>query len=243
MATLHAGYKPRQHANLDALVAITPSQLEVVPGELRANCVHINNWTQSRPVPASVRQARRAELDVAESQFVIGALGRLETHKGMDRLINAFRRADMADARLVIVGRGSAEPLLKALAAEDPRIFMPGFADEPQTWLAAFDVFVNAAEYEPFGLTFLEAMVAGLPVIATETNGARHLAPHLGIPLVPVGDEQALMMALQLAYEQRPARRDYDLQAFRLSQCAGELEAFYARFGKKGDRFISADGK
>jgi len=228
VATLHAGYKPRQHEKLDALVAITPSQLDSVPDELRARSVHINNWTQSTPVPAGVRQARRAELDVAESHFVIGALGRLEPHKGMDRLIKAFMRADMPDARLVIVGSGSAERSLRALSAEDPRIVLPGFSDEPQTWLAAFDVFVNAAEYEPFGLTFLEAMVAGLPVIATETNGARHLAPHFGIPLVPVDDEQALRMALELAYEQRPARRNYDLQAFRLSECARELETFYA---------------
>ena len=46
-----------------------------------------------------------------------------------------------------------------------------GFAEKPQDWFAAFDVFVSSAREESFGLVMLEAAAAGLPIIATATEG------------------------------------------------------------------------
>ena len=77
------------------------------------------------------------------------------------------------------------------------RVLLPGYTRTPQDWLAAFDCFVSAARSEPFGLVFLEAMQAGLPVIASRTQGALHLSPHMQPTLVDVDDLPALRAALQ----------------------------------------------
>lgn len=225
VATLHIHYKPRQHAVLDALIAIAPWQLDAIPAALRAHSVQVDNWTLPRPPAADARMRLRAAHGIAEDAFVVGALGRAEKSKGLDVLIDAFQRAALPGARLVIVGHGKDWQRLRGLAPAD--VVMPGFADAPQDWLAAFDLFVSAARSEPFGLVMLEAMEAGLPIVASASAGAQHLADVIGTPLVPIGDADALSGALRRAHAQHAGRRQYPLERFRIEAKLPEIEAFY----------------
>lgn len=225
VSTLHIHYKPRQHAHLDGLIAIAPWQLEGVPRDQRANTVQIDNWTVPRPPSPGARDRLRAQAGIAEDAFVVGALGRIEAGKGMDLLVEAFRRAALPDARLVIVGHGGAwEAVRKQAPAE---VAMPGFAPRPEDWLAAFDCFVSPARDEPFGLVLLEAMQAGLPVVATATQGARHLAQAIGRPLVPLDDAPALAAALRQVHGEGRRRVAYPLEGYRVEARARDIEAFY----------------
>lgn len=239
VATLHIRYKPAQHADLDGLIAIAPWQLPAIPAALRARSAQIDNWTLPMQVPAEARAQMRAEWGIDADAFVFGALGRAEPGKGLDVLVQAWERAALpADARLVIVGQGSA---WKSLRAAAPRsVVMPGFAARPSHWLAAFDVFVSAARDEPFGLVLLEAMESGLPVIASASEGACHLQAVIAAPLVPVGDADALARALGDAYRERVARRRYALDAFRIEPKLAEIEAFYR--GVDAARLTTAGG-
>ena len=225
LATLHIAYKPRQHAHLDGLVAIAPWQLEAIPASLRARSTQIDNWTVPVAPSADARARLRAQLGIREHEFVIGALGRVEASKGLDVLVEAFERAALPDARLVIVGQGKAWAELRRRAG--PGVAMPGFADRPQDWLAAFDAFASAARSEPFGLVLLEAMSAGLPILATASQGARHLAGVIGRPLVPVDDVAAMAAALARLHAERPARRRYPMERFEIGARCAEVEAFY----------------
>lgn len=230
VATLHIRYKPRQHAALDGLVAIAPWQLQAIPPALRARTVQIDNWT----LPAAPRPGARAALrrahGIAEDAFLFGTLGRVERSKGHDLLVDAFARAGIAGARLAIVGGGNAFGAVRARAGTE--VVMPGFSDDPAGWLSAFDCFVSAARSEPFGLVFLEAMQARLPMLATATQGASYLAPWFDAPLVPVDDAGALAAALRATAAARPARRDYDLARFRLPPRIAEFDAFYREVGR-----------
>lgn len=225
VATLHIRYKPRQHAGMDGLIAIAPWQLEAVPSPLRERSVQIDNWTHRRIAAPGARERIRASLGIGDGTFVIGALGRVERSKGLDVLVEAFRRADLPDAKLVIVGQG--RELVRLRAQAGPDVVLPGFADAPRDWLEAFDLFVSAARSEPFGLVLLEAMDAGLPVLATASEGARHLAGLIGRPLVPVGDADALARALREEHALRRGRRDYPLQPFRIDHALPRVDAFY----------------
>ena len=227
VATLHIHYKPQQHARLDALVAIAPWQLAEVDARLRPHTVQIDNWTAPRSAAPEARARLRRAHGVPEDAWVFGALGRIEHSKGLDRLITAFEQARLPNARLVIVGQGPELDTLRRRAG--PAVLLPGFAAEPQDWMMAFDCFVSAARSEPFGLVFLEAMQAGLPVLATRTQGALHLAPHMAPALVPQDDEAALVAALRTLAEQRPGRRSYPMQHYRLDAKLPEFDAFYAR--------------
>ncbi len=228
IATLHIRYKPQQHEGLDGLIAIAPWQLEAMPPQMRARSVQIDNWTVPRTPSPDARARLRSEWGIAPDAFVFGALGRTEPSKGLDVLVEAWRRAALPEnARLVIVGQGSAwEPLREAA----PRsVVMPGFSLQSRDWLEAFDVFVSAARSEPFGLVLLEAMAARLPILASASEGATHLREVIGTPLVPVGDAEALAEALRMMHRAHPSRRDYPMQRFRIEDKLAEIEAFYRR--------------
>ncbi|MDO5506289.1 MAG: glycosyltransferase family 4 protein [Pseudoxanthomonas suwonensis] len=228
LATLHIEYKPQQHADLDGLIAIAPWQFEAMPPAQRARSVHIDNWTLPRSPTLGARAQLRQAHGIAADAFVFGALGRVEDSKGLDVLVEAWKRAALpADARLVIVGQGKAWERLRQAAPAD--VVMPGFTEVARDWLEVFDVFVSAARSEPFGLVLLEAMHAGLPVIASASQGATHLQSVIGTPLLPVGDADALAKRLRDVFDARPSRHGYDLERFTIEPKLAEIEAFYRR--------------
>jgi glycosyltransferase involved in cell wall biosynthesis len=226
VATLHIAYKPRQHAALDGLIAITPAQLATLPARFTGRSLHVDNWTNAQPAPASERQRLRRQLGIGEEVRLLGTLGRVEPSKGHDGLLEAFAAAGFDDSvHLAVVGAGSALDTLRRKAVRN--VHFIGFTQEPQAWLAAMDGFVSAARTEPFGLVFLEAMVAGLPILATETEGARHLGGLFGAPLVPVDDVTGLTEGLRRFVAHGLARRTYPMERFRLDAQLPTIEAFY----------------
>lgn len=227
VATLHICYKPQQHEHLDALVAIAPWQMDAIPAPLRARTVQIDNWTLPFLPMHDARQRLRAKHGIPQDAWVFGAMGRIEHSKGFDLLVDAFERAALPGTYLVIVGQGTE---LEALRRRNvPGVILPGFSEHPQDWLAAFDCFISAAREEPFGLVFLEAMAAGLPIVATVTQGAKHLRAALDAHMVPLQDAVAMAGALQAVHAQRLPRRNRSLERFSIDAKLSELEEFYRR--------------
>lgn len=116
---------------------------------------------------------------------MIGAIGRFDRQKGFDILIEGVRLSHRQDLELHLYGSGNDEKGLKLLAGGDPRIVFRGFAESPETAMAAADVIAMPSRFEPYGLVALEAMAAGRPVIV---SGADGLAGHVANGAVSVGD-------------------------------------------------------
>lgn len=227
VATLHMRYKPQQHARLDALVAIAPWQLDAIPSPLREHTAQIDNWTLPYRPAADARQRLRTENGIPSNAWVFGSMGRMERTKGFDLLVDAFEQAALPGAYLVLVGKGAELEALRRRKV--PGVLLPGFCEQPQDWMAAFDGFISAAREESFGLVFLEAMAAGLPIIATETLGAKHLSAAMNACMVSLGDVAALADALRAMHAQRTARSVRAMAHFSIDAKLSELELFYQR--------------
>jgi glycosyltransferase involved in cell wall biosynthesis len=133
-----------------------------------------------RRVPAGRLAALRTELGVRAAPLVT-FVGRFEPDKGLEYLLRASAAAS-ADHRLLLVGKGSLEPELRALADElgiAGRVRFAGYVgqDDLPAYLQASDVLVlpsvaTARFLEPWGLVLNEAMAAGTAVVATTAVGA-----------------------------------------------------------------------
>ncbi|MEO7699265.1 MAG: glycosyltransferase [Opitutus sp.] len=216
VATLHVGYKAHQHGRLDAVICVNHAQAGRLD-EFRGVARTIPNWLPQTSADAPAPDLRAA-LGLAETDFVIGAVGRLHPSKGMDVLIKAFKTLAAPHARLVILGEGPQRPELMRLCADDPRIQLPGYRMDVQHCLPQFDAFVSPSREESFGLAILEAMNAGLPIISTSAEGPAEFLRDQPVTLVPVDSVDALAQALVRSTPSHAARArprvTYDLRQF-----------------------------
>jgi D-inositol-3-phosphate glycosyltransferase len=162
--------------------------------------------------PGSKARARRA-LGLRDDEFVILQLGRMVPRKGVDNVIRALGQMQRHQAvRLMIVGGNSAEPdehttpeiaRLRGIAhecgvAESVTFTGQRQRDALRDHYVAADVFVSTPWYEPFGITPLEAMACGTPVIGSDVGGIRYtVADGVTGFLVPPRDPLALAQRLE----------------------------------------------
>jgi phosphatidylinositol alpha 1,6-mannosyltransferase len=135
-------------------------------------------------------------------RFTFLYVGRLAHEKNVEQIVEAYRLAlpslPADSTRLVIAGAGPREAALRAAAPEG--VIFLGYLDrrtELPALYASADAFVFASLTETLGLVVLEAMAAGLPVIATPAGGvADHLRDGENGIAYPAGDTRALAQAM-----------------------------------------------
>jgi glycosyltransferase involved in cell wall biosynthesis len=163
----------------------------------------------------------RATVGIADEVPLVGAVGRVDTWKGFDVLLDAVpaMHAARPGVELVIAGGPVADKeayyrRLAARAATLPGVHWLGPRTDIPDLMADLDVFVLAStEPEPFGLVVVEALACGVPVVATDAGGPPEILGHAGQGagrLVPPGDAAALAaaaMALLPAGPSSTARR------------------------------------
>jgi glycosyltransferase involved in cell wall biosynthesis len=141
---------------------------------------------------------------VPEGARIALAVSRLTAQKGIDVAIRALASLP-ADVVLVVLGEGPDRDSLEQLAREldvERRVFLLGRVPDVAAWLRRADVFVHPARWEGFGLAVLEAMLAGLPVVATRVSSLPELVVdgETGL-LVAAEDAAALAAAVSSALE------------------------------------------
>jgi len=172
-------------------------QTEAVAAWLRREIPRARVAVIPNPVlPPSV--TKNADSAQSRSPVIIG-MGRLSHEKGLDRLLQAFAAVSPAfpNWRLHLLGDG---PLREALQTEAERlgiaarVTFPGNIAEPAGHLAAADLFVLPSRYEGFPNALLEAMAAGLPVLAFDcpSGPAAIIRQNVDGVLVPADDVPAL---------------------------------------------------
>ncbi len=190
-----------------ALVLLAPSQGRYLHAEegvgrfpwRRTREVVIPNGIVLPPTPTpGDRVAARARLDVDPADFVVGIVAVLRPQKAHGVLVRAI--AQLAPAhprlRLVVVGDGPEEERVHALVDElgiADRVLFTGLRSDVPELLPGFDVSCLSSVHEGAPLVVLEAMAAGVPVVATDCGALRDLvADGEDGFIVPVGDPRAI---------------------------------------------------
>lgn len=177
-------------------------------------------------------------IDPAQSDYLL-FVGRLSPEKGVDVLLDAWRRAALPGFRLRIVGDGPSRRELENAHAGAPNVDFVGRVDKArvrQLMLSARTLVVPSVWFEGAPLTILESFASGLPVIASRLGAMEELVERLGNEwMAPHGDPEALARVLHgvaddavVSTAGRRARALYDARYNPRTALAG-LESAYAR--------------
>jgi len=185
------------------------------------------------------RRRVRGQFGIPPDTYVIGALGRLDPNKRIDLTVEAALPVLGDKCKILVIGRGEDQDRIEAavarLGAADHVIF-GGYQADTAAMMAAFDLYVAASVQETFGLSVLEAMAAGLPVVYTvcpaldgiKTSQARQTA----------GTAEALRAEIRKAVEAGPVPREPDAAVFDrygIESVARRIDDLYGRaLGERG---------
>lgn len=185
---------------LTGVIAVSPDQVAewTALGLAPERIAVIPNGVELAPVPPQRSDARRA-LGIDQSAIVALLVASLKPLKRVPDFVAALRRARQVQPHLLglIAGDGPMAAQVRASAGGDPAIRMLGFRSDVAHLLAAADMLVLTSQYEAAPMAVLEAMAAGLPVLATRVGAIPELLAdgESGVLFEP-GDTAALAAAL-----------------------------------------------
>lgn len=189
----------------------------------------------SAPSPAARDRARaavRAELGAGPAAALVLAVGNLYPVKDHATLLRAV--ALRPGLQLAIAGRGAEEARLRALASRlgiADRVHLLGLRDDVSRLLGAADVFVQSSLSEGLPLAVLEAMAAGLPVVATRVGGlAEAVVPGETGTLVPPGEPEPLAAALGALLEAPELRAAFGAAGRRRAEARFSVSAMASAY-------------
>ena len=189
------------------------------------NGIAVEEFHLSPEVRLQWRQAQGIEADA----IVVAHIGRFSRQKNHELLVRAFARIKPSQPLyLLLVGDGELRPSIENLVNElnpSGKVRFLGIRSDIPEILNASDIFVLSSRWEGNPMSVMEAMAAGLPVVATEVGGVPELVLHgaTGL-LVPNEDEQALSQALHTLIAEPDLRATMAVQARQVA-----LERFDAR--------------
>lgn len=183
------GLAPAMRGEIAALVGVPHDRISV-----------IEDPALSDACLARLARARDAQRRDRPGRHYL-AIGRLAPQKNFRLLLEAFARIAGRDDTLRILGEGPERRLLEAHVARlglAEAVYMPGHVDPLDGWLAEADALVMSSDYEGVPAVVVEALAAGLPIVATDCCvSMADLLGHGALGrLVPVGDAAALAAAM-----------------------------------------------
>ena len=204
----------------------------------RSRLVTIHNRIAGRAEPGA-GPAVRGSLGIAADEFVVGMISVLRRGKGHELAAEALARVreHLPRTRLVVVGDGPARAEVESsLRPLGDGAVMTGHRDDVMSLLDAFDLFLLPSEHEAFPTALLEAMAAGVPVVASAVGGVPeivddHVSGRLIDPPVPSEELAETVSELLRSPETRArmsvAARSRFAEHFSLERWGEQLRSLY----------------
>jgi glycosyltransferase involved in cell wall biosynthesis len=198
---LYERLQQRAFRRFDAVVAVSrPMAARLIRERVPSERVHVvqNAWHETG-LPHDRPRARRM-LGLPDDGFLVGWAGRLSAEKGPDVLLDALVHLRDLPIDASVLGQGREQASLVARAQRlgvDRHVRWHGIVPDAARHLAAFDVFVLSSRTEGTPIVLLEAMAAGVPIVATGVGGVPDMLSPTEALLVPADDPVALAAAVR----------------------------------------------
>lgn len=230
---------------VDKLIAVSRDLATYIEARklFRSNAIDvIYNGVDQHRYAASAPATLKAQLQLPDDAILIGSLGNIRPAKNYETLISAVGLLKKPQLHFIIAGHKKKD-LMEKLEAQmqaegvTAQMHFIGFYDNTPDFLAQLDMFVLSSSSEGFSIATIEAMAAGLPVIATRCGGPEEILQHLSTGyLVHTENPEALAAAINhllnspaLAAQLASAGQEHMRNTFSLAAMLRAYQAHYQR--------------
>jgi glycosyltransferase involved in cell wall biosynthesis len=170
--------------SIDAFIAVSQTTIRhlqtksTIPSEkinLLYNFVDLDRFSVDKL--NSTKQSSRHKYNIPNNAFVFGFAGRLIERKGWREFIQAAKiiSQESPDIHFIIVGDGADKEELRSLITNIPKVHYLGYYSDMPSYYQMLDCFVIPSHWEPMGITEIEAMAMGIPVIASNIESLNEI--------------------------------------------------------------------
>ena len=222
------------YRRFDAVVAVSRQLYErTLADGVRGSRLHLvpNAW-QPRREPLERGAARRA-LGLDDTTDVVGWVGQFIPVKGADLFLEALARIPEPRPLGVLIGYGFEAERLRRMASErglDARVRFCSDVRDASRYFRAFDTYVLSSRSEGLPIVILEAMSAGVPIVATTVGGVTDALGEDAAWLVPPEDPAALASAIAASLRDRAGALERARRASQKLQSDFSVESFLDRY-------------
>lgn len=241
---------PHRHPLLRSVIRRLLRRADTVVGQSRNTIENVHQfYLQDFPcelIPLGIKRPPaprrgRSDWNIAADDKVMVTVGRLVARKAVSKLIETVANLNDPAIKLIVVGDGPLLAELKAQALAQGvgcQVLFTGFvsAQDKVDLLSLSDLYVSTSQHEGFGLVFLEAMAAGLPVICYDFGGqSDFLEDGVTGSLVPLNDLAMFQAMCERYLASQDRRKDAAAENLRrvesyfIDTCATEYEQLFER--------------
>lgn len=220
----------RRFAAVACISVATAESLRAWVPEIERRITVIPNGVDLEAIVDAVPVDRRDLVPGCRGAVVL-CVGRFEAPKDYATVLRAM--TGVPEAHLLLVGDGPDRPAMQALAERlglQGRAHFAGRRRDVPGILKAADVFVQSSNWEGFGIAALEAMAAGVPVVASRVPGLAQLVEGAGLTFEP-GDDAGLAACINLLLSDVAQRKE-------LARKGVERAAEYS-IGRTAERYLA----
>jgi len=254
--TLHGGdlydpsksFSPHQHMWLRLWIRSLLRRSDIVVGQSKNTLENMRRFytpeIEGLRIPLGIRRrsvsaGSRAAYGFSADEFLLVTVGRLVARKAITDLIKIVEKLREEPFRLLIIGSGPQELLLKKFCAHrnlQNRVSFFGQVKEDEKFriLKMCDAYVSTSQHEGFGLVFLEAMSCGLPIICYNHGGQTDFLENEATGyLVPVNHLNMFASACLKLFKKQEIRQQMSRENLRriedlyIENCAERYEAIF----------------
>jgi glycosyltransferase involved in cell wall biosynthesis len=240
---------PHRHALLRAWVRNLLQRADRFVGQSTNTLANVRNFygldLEGSRIPLGIKRppegsASRQDYGFNQDEVLLVSVGRLVARKATGQLIAMMDTLRNENVRLLVLGSGPQEQMLKKEVVErrlSSKVRFMGFVEELEKFrlLRLSDIYVSTSQHEGFGLVFLEAMACGLPVICYDYGGQTDfLEDGTTGYLAPLNDLKRFtdrLLALMRDSNLRRKMGQHNLQkaeGFFIDNCAKRYEAIFS---------------
>jgi glycosyltransferase involved in cell wall biosynthesis len=221
---------------IDLVIAVTPAQCDGwrKRGYPAERVVVVPNGVEAHDVPQSKAAIRRV-IGLSDDHVVATVVASMRPEKCIPDVVTALLRVHRTRPELigVIVGDGPDRPSVVRAVGDTTAVRLLGHRDDVPRILKASDMLVLASRFEAVPMAILEAMAAGLPVIATDVGGVRDIVEN-GVTgfLVPATARGQLVSRLEQLVGDPALRGRMGRAGVCRYQEVGDAEAMVDRYAR-----------